>query len=376
MKYVFILGHNPKLSTAEVLAVLPQAKVVRETGSFLIVEIEEIDCQKLQHQLGGTIKIGKIISDKIDKNLIVEELKKRKKENKLNFGLSYYNCNKDKLGMEVKTELKVSGISCRLVVSKDKALSSVVVTKNKAVEFLILERHYLGVTCSVQDFADYSNRDYGRPTRDLVSGSLPPKLAKVMINLAQLPAGSAILDPFCGSGTILQEGLLLGYEMVGSDISEKAVKDTKNNIEWLLQIRNSKSEILNKFKIKNSKLKIFQSDVRNIACVVSRVDAVITEPYLGPPLKGSESRHQISENIEQLSELYLAAFREFEKILDRGGKVVIALPEFRVGRHELQMPIVDKIKKFGFSQINKDKLVYGRPGQKVWRQVYVFERSF
>ena len=366
MKYVFILGHNPKLSAAEVLAVLPQAQVVRETGSFLIVENDEVDCQELQNKLGGTIKIGKILADQIDKDLIVETLRQAQGDRKLNFGLSYYNCGQDKLGLEIKKELKAAGISCRLVVSRDQALSSVVIIKNKVVDWLILEHRYLGLTCSVQDFEDYSNRDYGRPVRDMVSGSLPPKLAKIMINLAQLPTGATILDPFCGSGTILQEAVLLGFdEVIGSDISAKAYKDTKDNLVWLNQ----------NLGVSTNRVKIFQQDVKNISRVVSRVDALITEPYLGPPLKGSENRHQISENIEKLSELYLSAFREFEKILDRDGKVVIALPEFRIGHDELQMPIVEKIKTMGFAQVNKDKLVYGRSGQKVWRQVYVFRRS-
>ncbi|NUM25971.1 MAG: RsmD family RNA methyltransferase [Candidatus Buchananbacteria bacterium] len=366
MKYVFILGHNPKLSTAEVLAVLPTSKIVRETGSFLIIDSSEIDCQKIQNRLGGTVKVGKILAEKIDKNLMVEILKQLKKDNKLNFGLSYYNSNKDKLGMEIKTQLKEAGVSCRLVVSKDKALSSVVVTKNRVVDFLILENRWLGLTEAVQDFEDYGNRDFGRPSRDMYSGSLPPKLAKIMINLAQLPLGARILDPFCGSGTVLQEAILLGYEnAIGADVSDKAIKDTKDNLQWL-------SHNLN---VAIDKVKVYHHDVRSISQVVTSVDAVVTEPFLGPPLRGNEKEYAIKKNIEVLSELYLSAFHEFAKIVDREGKIVMVLPEFRLGREELKMPILDKIKKMGFSQLNKDRLVYGRPDQKVWRQIYVFKRQ-
>ncbi|MFA6215531.1 MAG: DNA methyltransferase [Patescibacteria group bacterium] len=390
MQYVFILGHNPKLSAAEILAVLPHAKVVAETSTFLILENEEIDCQKILARLGGTIKIGTIIGSQISKKVTIEKLKQIKAENKLNFGISYYDAKPDNFGMEIKKELKDAGISCRLVVSRDKALSSVVVTKNKCHEFLILGNKWLGETGAVQEFEDYSFRDYGRPSRDLVAGSMPPKLAKIMINLAQLPVGETILDPFCGSGTMLQEGLLLGYKMIGSDIAEKAIKDTKKNLEWLLENREQRAENREqrtenrKQKTENPPLRragrnqfqVFQVDVKNVSSKVSNVDAIVTEPHLGPPLRGSEDRHEVEKNIKGLAELYIEAFSEFRKILNNGGKVVMIFPSFRVGSQILEMPILDQIKKLGFSQVNADKLIYSREGQKVWRQIYIFKRQF
>jgi len=363
MLYVFILGHNPKLSVAEILAVLSKAKVVSGTNSFLILENDEFDCAEVLNRLGGTIKIGRIIGNQVSRKVTVEKLKALKKESKLNFGISYYDCKPDNLGMEIKKELKSAGISCRLVTSRDKALSSVVVKKNQCAEFLVLGKKWLGETCAVQEFEEYSLRDFGRPVRDMLSGSMPPKLAKIMINLAQLPSGATILDPFCGSGTVVQEALLLGYEAIGSDISDKAIKDTKNNLDWLAK----------SYKLQVTSYKIFKSNVKEISKSVSQVDAIVTEPYLGPPLRGKENRQQLEGIVEELSELYDSAFREFKKILNFNGKIVIVFPAFRVGKEILELPVLDKIKKLGFNQINKDKLVYSREGQKVWRQIYIFK---
>ena len=363
MKYIFILGHNPKLSIAEILAVLPQATIIEETASFLIVENKEFDGAEMLRRLGGTVKLGEIIGTQISKKVTVEHLKEIKAKTKLNFGLSYYDCKPDNLGMEIKKELKDSGVSCRLVTGKDQALSSVIVAKNKCEEFLILGKKWLGKTCAVQEFEDYSLRDYGRPRRDLKSGMMPPKLAKIMINLAQAPAGATILDPFCGSGTVIQEGLLLGHEMIGSDNSDKAISDTKSNLEWLRV--NSRLEVIN--------AKIYKTDVRQIAKTVGKVDAIVTEPYLGPALRGKEKIHEIKRIIEELSELYETAFSEFRKILNYNGRVVIIFPAFRVGSETLELPILEKIKKLGFTQVNKEKLIYSRPGQAVWRQIYVYQ---
>ena len=86
----------------------------------------------------------------------------------------------------------------------------------------------LAQTEAVQPFEQFSARDFGRPGRDDLSGMLPPKLAIIMINLAQTPLNSILLDPFCGSGTILSEAVLLGYtNLIGTDISEKAIADSK-----------------------------------------------------------------------------------------------------------------------------------------------------
>src|SRR5205823_3602162 len=106
---------------------------------------------------------------------------------------------------------------------------------------------------AVQPFEQFSARDFGRPGRDDLSGMLPPKLAIIMINLAANDTISVLLDPFCGSGTILSEALLLGYKnLIGSDISEKAVADTKTNLDW----------IANKFRRDLPDIKIFKKPSR------------------------------------------------------------------------------------------------------------------
>lgn len=362
-KYAFILGRNPQLSVAEIKAILPTSSVINQTDSFFILDAQkEFDCINLLDRLGGTIKIGRVLAGKIDKNLMIEILKKNHSGRKLNFGLSYYQCPPDKKGLELKQALKQAEISSRLVTSKDQALSSVVVKKNKVFEFLILENKWLAQTCAVQEFEKYSQRDFGRPARDTKSGTLPPKLAKIMINLSQSKPTDILLDPFCGSGTILQEALLLGYKnVVGSDVSDKAVRETKQNLDWL-----AKSHKVGKYKVA-------KIDVKNLNQEINRADVVVTEPYLGPALKGSESKEQIKEIIAELSPLYLGAFDQFKKILKPSGRVVIIFPWFK--KFDLKLEILPAIKKIGFDQLNFQDLIYSRVDQKVYRQVFIFQKS-
>lgn len=55
-------------------------------------------------------------------------------------------------------------------------------------------------------------------------GKFYPQLAKGLINLASLPPGSVVLDPFCGSGTTLLECYLNGLKPFGCDMHPLAAK--------------------------------------------------------------------------------------------------------------------------------------------------------
>jgi len=47
---------------------------------------------------------------------------------------------------------------------------------------------------------------------------LPPKLAQILVNSVQ---AQTVYDPFCGTGVIPQEALLLGRTASGSDLSDE-----------------------------------------------------------------------------------------------------------------------------------------------------------
>lgn len=61
--------------------------------------------------------------------------------------------------------------------------------------------------------------------------SLDPVLARVMVNLSEVPAGGSVLDPFCGTGGILIEAGLCGIQPFGLDIQEGMVEGARENLE-------------------------------------------------------------------------------------------------------------------------------------------------
>ena len=74
---------------------------------------------------------------------------------------------------------------------------------------------------------DFSSRRVHLKKAPLPTG-LDPRLARAMINLAS--AKSSVLDPFCGSGGILEEANLLDLEYFGVDISKRALEKAKINL--------------------------------------------------------------------------------------------------------------------------------------------------
>jgi len=61
-------------------------------------------------------------------------------------------------------------------------------------------------------------------------GSMEPSLARAVCNLADVHAGTRLLDPTCGTGGLLVEGLLLGADVVGVDAQAKMARGTARNL--------------------------------------------------------------------------------------------------------------------------------------------------
>lgn len=54
-------------------------------------------------------------------------------------------------------------------------------------------------------------------------GKFNPQIVRAILNILDIPVGSRVIDPFCGSGTSLLECVHLGMEAIGTDINPLAV---------------------------------------------------------------------------------------------------------------------------------------------------------
>jgi len=84
----------------------------------------------------------------------------------------------------------------------------------------------------------------------------------------------------------LTETIYMGFKnLIGSDVSDKAITDTEKNIEWISSL-SSQGEATKK------SLDIFQHDATTPSqkLETNSVDKIISEPYLGKPLTGHETK--------------------------------------------------------------------------------------
>lgn len=422
MNLFFILGREPALSAAEIIAAFRRLlgeeitthvqNHLSMSREVLIASVPEtLDPQMLMRELGGTVKLGRILTtwDTHPEPRVLEEAvagavtHATQAAPRVTFGFSAYDAHPDgtpprelrayqrklrDLGIAVKRTFGKDR-KVRFVTSRESTLSSVVVETNKlvgeGVEIVFLldgTRLHLGHTIAVQPWKEFGTRDYGRPERDPVSGMLPPKLARALVNLAALPATKTLLDPFCGSGTILTEAWLLGYRsLIASDIDSTAIARTKSNLEWV------DAQAAHTVRLIDSGVK----QLPNILTPAS-VDAIVTEPYLGPPLRGRETRETIEEIERQLLPLFHDMLTSFRTLLRPRGVVVIAFPLWVLKNEVVHASILQRIKEYGFvvkqplpSEFitpalapefgtNGKTLIYGRPDQRVWREIAILEK--
>ena len=392
-EYLFVLGREPELSVAEieVLADAWGLEVLEVGAGILLARAEKPLHPNVLKRLGGTIKLAEVFScisrtssviDAIQSELNVDKLIESFPEGRIEFGLSLYGASNKERGLgqkhvlRLKQDLKRAGRTVRAVTSKEPQLSAVTVVRQGLLkngkEFVYYRGKKFDVfsmTVAVQDYQAYSLRDFGRPAVDPKSGMVPPKLAQMILNLAQVKPDDVLLDPFCGSGTILQEAALLGIQNIhGRDNAPKAIKDSQENVRWLVK----------EFPGLHANFDILLGDARKIDI---RPTVIVTEPYLGRPQHGNERPDVLKRQLEQLKDLYRHAFQAWSRVLPKGGRVVMIWPEFVAGQETRSMNI--ETESLGFEAIpllseksagelnHTDRLVlsYGRDDAKVRRQI-------
>lgn len=423
-----MLGRVYTLSLAELLAYFKTLqspiKIVEASFELLIVETEKaLDVEASQKHLGGTIKILKII-DVVKKreqdsiNFCLQNYFKPSKlkadflkssSGKIQFGVSVYLLDPEvrafgepkRLGMFIKRAMQDTGASIRLVLPEfnSLALASVVVTHNqllvKGAEICALagkDKVYIAKTLSVQDFEDYGRRDYQRPSRDDHRGMIPPKVAQIMLNLSGAKPGETLLDPFCGIGTFIQEGALLDFKMLGTDIDKQAIVGSEKNLEWFR----------NRYKIPKGKFHVEVSDAQEVSKIVEnltklkafgKISGIVTEGTLGPVYGQFPTGQEINKNFQDLQNLYHQAFENFSKFLEKGSKVVLCLPAYRKSNTEYVMfPSLDFATTTGYNICSvipqeigllmpflritpRGSIIYDRKDQVVAREIIMFEKQ-
>lgn len=394
MKHFLFFGTHPRISLAEYAAVGNVTAQPILVGPAAIIEDPSWDGENLMQLLGGTVKLGSIVAeipvDSCNAKTLLDIIVSQKRADQIVFGMAIIGgtvkMQKDfgRMPIQIKQLLKQQDLRCRWVTGKDSnELSPAAVEKLKLTtegyDFVLIIHKgivYIGLTTHVQSADAWSERDYGRPARDDFAGMLPPKLARMMVNIANVQKGETVLDPFCGNGTILMEaGLATDAKMIiGSDIIDKQTRSTQENIHWLIEEDILSSEDRNRFSV-------FTADAIEISKQLEpeSIDVVITEGTMGPPLRGSESIDFIDKSRDEISQLWLETLKKIKPSLKKGARLVIIWPSFKTDAGISRVQLDEEVEQMGYRIINplenweekNNPLIYHRQGQRVARRIVV-----
>lgn len=403
-----VLGRQPEISLAELQALFPHVKKLNP--SLAIFELpdnnDESKALALISRLGGSLKLAiKLEKDPIS---YLQTLP----EGKLTIGVSDYSKSAStkiakQEALKLKKILVRHGRSVRIIENKSATLSTATSLHNglsgknpRKIEFIKQDRDWYRVI-GVQDIDSYAKRDQARPARDAKVGMLPPKLAQILINLCgPLPTNSTILDPFCGTGVVLQEALLMGYRAYGTDISDRMVNYSIKNLRWIVsQARDARARrhgarcassplvampskqpsqvshdsstpTLNKFQASQGDATTFKWS--------QPIDAVACEGYLGRPFSQVPSEMALKEQKQACASIALGFLRNLSGQIKSDTPIAFAVPAWlRPDSSYKRLEILDEITKLGYNVNNKTRegLLYHRNDQVVARDILILRKK-
>ena len=387
--YIAILGRQSPISMAELESLYGHEATRWWSDEAAIVDSEAFDFERL----GGTQKAGKVITQlsggswKSVSTKIVQHYSDQWKsvDHKITLGISLYGFREtprdiQRTGIALKKTLRSGGVSLRLIPNAEPALNTATSHHNKLglsaskVELLIVRagsgRIIIAESVGAQNITALARRDQARPRTDAFVGMLPPKLARMMVNMAETKATQTILDPFCGTGVVLQEAALLGYDVVGTDLSEKMVDYARINLQWLRETHNATTEVT-----------ISQADAMTHTWRDTSIDAVVCETYLGQPFSAPPSSAKLTEVRGNCNHIISTWLKNIAPQLAAGTPLCIAVPAWNDGHdHFTHLPFISNLSALGYQRttlhnVRDDQLLYYREGQVVARELLILSRD-
>lgn len=377
------------LSLAELTAYFKAREISFEiqffSGEFFALSFKKDFDASAIADLGGTIKIGEVKAkfptktvkeaflkkNKQAKSQIIESLASSglvdgmaKSSEKILFGVSVY-CTESTLrtssggiqrfvGSAIKDELADLGKKSKFMgFGNDRKLaqlSHVEVLKknlveNKAEVLFCIGRTetWVATTVAVHNPFEFQKRDIYKPNQRKIFG-MPPRLARIMVNLSSCTSGKVLLDSFCGVGTILQEALLERAMVVGIDVNPWCVKATSENLEWLVR----------EYGLGDADFRVLQGDVNRLVEKIGQeaVDCIVCEPDLGPALRQVPTGPYAEKIILKLEPLYFSFVEQAYRALKQGGRLVLVTPYIKTRSGQaVTMPINEKLGQIGFKRV-------------------------
>lgn len=384
--YISILGRQPALGMAELERLYGASAVRWFSDISAIVESDDFDFERL----GGSQKAGRVVAElngdwrRVSMKLVSAYTQAwADHSGKITLGISAYGFkvsprDVQKTGIILKGKLKEKNVSLRLIPNADIALNTATSHHNKLglsnnhVELLVVRasngKVVIAESLGAQNITALARRDQERPKRDAFVGMLPPKLARMMVNYTGISSGR-ILDPFCGTGVLLQEAALLGYDTYGTDLVDKMVDFTTVNMKWLAETHHTETAVA-----------VEQGDAMTHHWKAP-IDAVSCETYLGQPFSAPPSPSKLEEVRGNCNHIISTFLKNIASQLEPGTPLCVGVPAWRdsIG-NVTHLPLIQQLEKLGYKEIElknvrPEQLLYYREDQIVARELLLLEKS-
>jgi tRNA G10 N-methylase Trm11 len=393
---ICILGRQPALGLAELESLYGAGYVSLLSEHVAALDISPDDVAFAR--LGGSTRLARVLATvpsnlwkDVEKQLAksLVELAGTLPEGKLQLGISVYNIpvTPQKLtatGLTLKKIVRSkAGRSLRLSPNNELELNTAQVLHNHltgslGVEFLICAtpdgKTVIARTIAVQDIDSYTLRDRGRPRRDARVGMLPPKLAQIIINLAvgttPPSVDTVVLDPFCGTGVLLQEAIFMGYGTTGTDLEPRMITYSRANLEWFTST----------FEITNSIIDLTAGDATEFSWQ-NHTSCVATETYLGRPFTEAPSHDVLEQTASDVNSILKKFLRNIHGQIAADTRLCLAVPAWQVQPNVFRhLPLLDSLEEIGYNRVSfehvrDNDLLYYREDQIVARELLVLRRK-
>ncbi|HBC44588.1 MAG: hypothetical protein UX08_C0001G0021 [Candidatus Collierbacteria bacterium GW2011_GWB1_45_35] len=350
MRFLLFVGASNTLAESEIETQISGA-IPHQPNVFLLESKSVLLVTELVSRLGCSIKLARELAGVSPELQSIADLIQVK-----NFSLTSLDDFKSSsiLNQEIKN-IREKG---RFILPKDQfGLSPILIKKHRIDEFFIDQKaETVWQTVWVHDFEHWIKKDRHLPFANAKAGILPPKIARSMVNLVPVePKGKLLLDPFCGSGRVLVEAAELGYTIAGTDIIQKQVEETKANLSFLGF--DAQVEVL---------------DATHLSNKFHDVDAIVTEPFLGKPNLRPD---QIKYLVPGLEKLYLGCLKDWLRVLNPGGYIVMVFPVFDTGKHIYKTSsVIDGKLELSYNLLKRD-ILYSRPNAEVRREIVILQKK-
>ncbi|MFZ1361112.1 MAG: methyltransferase domain-containing protein [Candidatus Saccharimonadales bacterium] len=391
--YIAILGRQPAIGMAELECVFGDVRWFSDQ-SAVISSATPVNIERL----GGTLKVGRVVAELPRADWRQASMKLVRayanawadRDGKVTVGISAYGFDVrasdiQKTGIILKRKLKDSGVSMRLIPNAEPVLNTATSHHNKLglsdnkIELLVVRARngkvMIAESVGAQNITALARRDQERPKRDAFVGMLPPKLAQIMTNLATASVVSSpgmtptLLDPFCGTGVLLQEALLLGYNVVGTDLSDKMVDYSRINLDWIKTISHV-----------DSSFTVTQGDAMSTTWPAP-IDVVACETYLGQPFSAPPSPSKLAEVRGNCNHIVSTFLTNIGHQLTAGTPLCVAVPAWRATDGSFtHLPLVANPTQLGYDQVQlknvrSSELLYYREDQVVARELLLLTKK-